>query len=277
MLVAVRSFITSDRYVGEIRVVRGQTYVSEDSDLALEHPDCFAAPGRAARGSRDRIYSTMPSGETFAAVVVAEPTTHTRRVEPERFTDVAKTGSGHLSAERSPRHLRWQPPPARRVLYETATGPVRVKLSEHVRRRLVELAERDSLREDGCLLFSQVGFGNLVEIVEIAPSGPLAKRGLDRFAPDWLADRQFVEAMRTEGLVVAGQAHSHSQGSKLPSDPDLKMWSTIRQLWCSGPFIGVIISVDPRSRWTMPEFTVWSLTDQYQGAVADRCQRARIA
>jgi hypothetical protein len=66
MLVANRSFITSDAY-GEIRVTRGVTHVAPDSDLALRFPDCFTASGASSRGTRSTAIRMCADRPTLIA------------------------------------------------------------------------------------------------------------------------------------------------------------------------------------------------------------------
>jgi Prokaryotic homologs of the JAB domain len=232
MLVCSRSLIFMDSHRGEIRYKAGEDYVSEDSDAARAHPDCFKpAPGRRPGARSERIY--VYGGNVRGQAV---------RDTSELLADLLHESEWLRTVELAKARLS---PPKCDPIRQPESGAPKVAISPaaHAAMRAWSLRASDVGREDGGLLLTPYARTETIEIVEACQSGKNAVRTANGFQFDRQWDHCLIEAGRELGLQPVGQWHTHRQTAE-PSQRDLQAWETLRCYWSAPRFVGLILARD---------------------------------
>jgi integrative and conjugative element protein (TIGR02256 family) len=244
MLVATRSFVTSDPYCGEVRIVKGVSQIAEGHSIVKRHRSAFRpAPGRP-EGAREAEYVTMPK------ITPPPPVSRNRGREPWRILG----GSGRCSVSRR-------------------QSSVAVRLSQSARHAIVDAVDRTTARdalEVGGVLFGSAD-QSLIEIVRASAAGPNADRQRASYSPDREHDRTEIARAMADGLRVCGGWHSHPGGAGVPSRSDLSYFSGFRDLARLSSYLEIICFRSGHG-W---DLAGW-LTTPTVPTASDRCQPVRL-
>ena len=279
VLVAVRTFDYVDRYRGPDHVIAGVTFVSEDSDLAREHPSAFksAATRDSAIRSEDVVRVYMGDDALLLTAVreldaTATPTTIVKpgrqRRSPVRYgTRSSSTAPPATPADAKPWDLGPTPAPPdpgplpciRRYEPSEIGTELRAAAREGLQGICRRTTDRTGLEVAGLLLGHRRADRFIV--LRATESNGVGSRG--HFVFDSPRDLEAAaDECEREGLELLGVWHSEPQRVAYPfppvvdifSDADLCQAASSREA-LGGPALFVLMVRDHASRWQcLPSF-----------------------
>lgn len=279
MLVATKTFTTSDRWHGEFLVVAGKDRVSEDSPIALEHPDWFEPVAGTRRGGRERI-AVMADTPTLIPVPTSTRPPRSTALTTKSSTP-AKPPGVVFGKSRRPRWMLTGPSktlPLRECVLRGGPAAQTIRLGGVARADLLDAVRAAGDVETGGLLFSASRpWRSEIRLVAVSGPGPDARHEPGRYIADVTHDLDRIRAMRRyRDLVCVGAWHSHPGGTTRPSDADLVHWSSVRALVDVDALVGLIVAGDPSAGWVHAKFVPHVIRPGASSRSADIAERSTL-
>ncbi len=239
-LLATRSYLTSDKWHGQIRVIAYRTLIDKDEcDLAND-----------PRGGWQEVDDHTSRSRCDAARVVVGGCTLEDPALPDR-----------------PRHVEdWRlGPVSEHAISGAGLSDTRVRIAPDAKAELLRLAGSRP-EEVGALCFGS-NSRRLVKVLKVVPPGPYAIHERDRYVADVQHDRDAIDRMAAVGLELVACFHTHPSGSGAFSQDDQDSLAAYRS--ASGlPRLVGILAVHLSHGWELRAFTTRPGVDR------DICERS---